>query len=30
MGEKGEGFTETITKDIWTIVGGRNGGGKGR
>ena len=30
MGEKGEGFTRTIIKDIWTIhtVGGGNGGGR--
>ena len=30
MGEKGEGFTGTIIKDIWTITkgGGRNGGGR--
>ena len=28
MGEKGEGFTGTIIKDLWTITkGGRNGGG---
>ena len=29
MGEKGEGFTGTIIKDIWTITrGDRNGGGR--
>ena len=28
MGEKGEEFTGTIIKDIWTITrGSRNGGG---
>ena len=40
MGEKGEGFTGTIIKDIWTIMGGAVemgerggegwGGGRGR
>ena len=31
MGEKGEGFTGTIIKDIWTITRGawKHGGGEG-